>query len=95
MPTAELGIEFARARHPKLVLMDIHLPGMSGLDALRALQSYEETRDIPVIALTAAASERDRQRGMEAGFYRYLSKPADVDELIEAIDSVLKGENGR
>lgn len=92
VPTAELGIELARARHPDLILMDINLPGMSGLDALRALQSYEDTKDIPVIALTAAASERDRQRGMEAGFYRYLSKPANVDELIDAIDSVLKGE---
>ncbi|CAN5872141.1 hypothetical protein BH11MYX2_BH11MYX2_08660 [soil metagenome] len=89
VPTAELGIELARARHPKLVLMDINLPGMSGLDALRVLRSHPETRTIPVIALTAAASERDRQRGMEAGFYRYLSKPANVDELIDAIHSAL------
>ncbi|HVV88042.1 MAG TPA: PAS domain S-box protein [Kofleriaceae bacterium] len=95
VPTAELGIELARARHPELVLMDINLPGMSGLDALRALQADAGTRHIPVIALTAAASERDRQRGKEAGFYRYLSKPANVDELIEAIDSALKGEPQR
>lgn len=91
LPTAELGVEFARARRPALVLMDINLPGMSGLDALRALQSQEETRNIPVIALTAAASERDRQKGLNAGFFRYLSKPADIDELLEAVDSVLGG----
>ncbi len=89
VPTAELGIDLARARHPALVLMDINLPGMSGLDALRVLKSDETTRGIPVIALTAAASERDRQHGLEAGFYRYLSKPANVDELIAAIDAAL------
>ena len=88
VPTAELGIELARARRPKLVLMDINLPGMSGLDALRALKSCDETCHIPVIALTAAASERDQKMGLEAGFHRYLSKPINLDELIEAIDSV-------
>jgi PAS domain S-box-containing protein len=90
VPTAELGIELARARHPDLVLMDINLPGMSGMDALRVLKSDETTRSIPIIALTAAASERDRHGGVEAGFYRYLSKPANVDELLDAIDSALR-----
>jgi CheY-like chemotaxis protein len=89
VPTAELGVELALARRPEIVLMDINLPGMSGLDALRALQGFHETSRIPVIALTAAASERDRQRGMEAGFYRYLTKPVKVDELVEAIESLL------
>ena len=95
VPTAELGIELALARQPQLVLMDINLPGMSGLDALRVLRSHEETKRIPVIALTAAASERDRQRGIEAGFYRYLSKPVKVDELIDAIDAALRSGASR
>jgi PAS domain S-box-containing protein len=89
VPTAELGIDLARARHPDLVLMDINLPGMSGLDALGVLRSTDDTARIPVIALTAAASERDRTRGIEAGFYRYLTKPVQVDALIDAIESLL------
>jgi PAS domain S-box-containing protein len=89
VPTAELGIDVARTRQPDLVLMDINLPGMSGLDALGALRAIKETERIPVIALTAAASERDRNRGLEAGFYRYLTKPVQVEVLIEAIESLL------
>jgi PAS domain S-box-containing protein len=89
VPTAELGIEVARTRRPDLVLMDINLPGMSGVDALAALRANNDTARIPVIALTAAASERDRARGLEAGFYRYLTKPIDVDELIGAIETLL------
>jgi PAS domain S-box-containing protein len=89
MPTAELGVEFARGHLPSAIIMDINLPGMSGLDALRVLQKLPETKDIPVIALTAAASERDRQRGVQSGFFRYLTKPVKVDELIAALELVL------
>jgi CheY-like chemotaxis protein len=92
VPTAEMGIELARSRPPTVIIMDINLPGMSGLDALRALRTYPETRDIPVIALTAAASERDRQRGELAGFYRYLTKPVKVDEFEAALEELLQGE---
>lgn len=88
-PTAEMGVELARARKPHVVLMDINLPGMSGLDALRMLRQYDETKDIPVIALTAAASDRDRARGERAGFYRYLTKPVQVDELEAALEEIL------
>jgi PAS domain S-box-containing protein len=88
-PTAEIGIELARARRPEVILMDINLPGMSGLDALRSLRESQETRHIPVIALTAAASERDKQRGVEAGFYRYITKPVKVEELISALEALL------
>ncbi len=91
VPTAELGVELARARRPAVVLMDINLPGMSGLEALAALRDDPETAGIPVIALTAAAAERDRKRGLEAGFFRYLTKPVDIDELIVAIEAVLDG----
>ena len=88
-PTAEMGIELARAKAPAVIIMDINLPGMSGLDALRALRSLSETREIPVIALTAAASERDRKRGEEAGFYRYLTKPVKVEQLEAALEELL------
>jgi signal transduction histidine kinase/CheY-like chemotaxis protein len=89
MPTAELGVEHARASMPALVIMDINLPGMSGLDALAALRRDPETAHIPVIALTAAAADRDRKRGLEAGFAEYLTKPIDIDVLIAAIRAVL------
>ena len=89
VPTAELGVELARIRRPALVIMDINLPGMSGLDALKVLRGWPETNGIPIIALTAAASDRDRERGERAGFYRYLTKPIDVDELERAIQRAL------
>jgi PAS domain S-box-containing protein len=89
VPTAEMGLELARVRCPDVIIMDINLPGMSGLDALRALRAAPETKAIPVIALTAAASERDKQRGIEAGFYRYLTKPLNVDEFVAALETLL------
>jgi CheY-like chemotaxis protein/two-component sensor histidine kinase len=87
-PTAEIGVELARGRHPEVIIMDINLPGMSGLDALRALRAAPETKGTPVIALTAAASERDKKRGMQAGFYRYLTKPVKVDEFVAALEAL-------
>jgi PAS domain S-box-containing protein len=87
--TAEQSIDLARSLHPDAIIMDINLPGMSGLDALRLLRRVPETRDIPVIALTAAASERDRTAGLQAGFFAYLTKPVRVDELISALEVVL------
>jgi CheY-like chemotaxis protein len=88
-PTAEMGIELARARRPDVMVMDINLPGMSGFDALRLLREDPRTKGVPVIALTAAASERDRQRGIQAGFFRYLTKPVKVDELLDALATLL------
>ncbi len=89
VPTAEMGIELARGRHPEVIIMDINLPGMSGVDALHALKAMRETAEIPVIALTAAASERDKQKGVQAGFYRYLTKPVKVDEFVAALEELL------
>ncbi len=89
-PTAEMGIELARARPPAVIIMDINLPGISGLDALLALKQFPETRDIPIIALTAAASPRDRQRGEQAGFFRYLTKPVQLDELEDALAALFR-----
>ncbi len=87
--TAELGIEIAKERRPEVIIMDINLPGMSGIDALRALRAEPETKGIPVIALTAAASERDKQRGVQAGFSRYLTKPVRVEEFLTALEALL------
>jgi CheY-like chemotaxis protein len=86
--TAEEGLELARTREPDVILMDINLPGMNGIEALGALRASAHTEDIPVIALTAAATERDRHRGIELGFYRYLTKPVNVDDLIGALESL-------
>jgi signal transduction histidine kinase len=88
-PTAEMGLELARSRRPAAIIMDINLPGMSGLEALQGLRKASETAKIPVIALTAAASERDRKHGVQAGFYRYMTKPVKVDELVVALEGLL------
>ncbi|HEU4730731.1 MAG TPA: ATP-binding protein, partial [Kofleriaceae bacterium] len=88
-PTAEAGIELVRARQPHLVIMDINLPGMSGIEAMRKLAGHAETREIPVIALSAAALPRDTARADDAGFRRYLTKPVNIDELTAAFEEIL------
>jgi PAS domain S-box-containing protein len=88
-PNAEIGIELVRARRPNVVLMDINLPGMSGFEALGRLREWPETRDIPVIALSAAAMDRDRKRAEQVGFFRYLTKPVHVDELTDVLEVLL------
>jgi CheY-like chemotaxis protein len=88
-PTAEIGLDLIRAHHPRVVIMDINLPGMSGFDATKQLAQWPETRDIPVIALTAAALIKDTSRAREAGFFRYLTKPVKVDELTAALEEIL------
>ena len=87
--TGALGLELARAYLPDVILMDINLPGMSGIDALAELRRDPSTSHIPVLALTANAMPRDVERGIEAGFYRYLTKPINIEEFNEAIDSTL------
>jgi signal transduction histidine kinase/CheY-like chemotaxis protein len=88
-PDGRLGIELARAHRPAIVLMDLNLPGLSGFDALRELRADPATAMIPVIALTANAMARDIERGLASGFFRYLTKPIDIDEFTAAIDSTL------
>ena len=88
-PTAEIGIELVRARLPDVVIMDINLPGMSGFEATRCLRDWPETRNIPIVALSAAAMIRDKARVTEAGFYRYLTKPVKVDELMQVLEELL------
>jgi PAS domain S-box-containing protein len=96
-PTAEAGIELIRLRQPDLVIMDINLPGMNGIEAMRKLAGDADTRSIPVIALSAAALPRDTARASEVGFRRYLTKPVNIDELTAAFEEILfagfEGEN--
>jgi signal transduction histidine kinase/AmiR/NasT family two-component response regulator len=80
------GIEIARARRPDLILMDINLPGLSGIRALKILAEDPTTAHIPVIALSANAIPRDIEKGLEAGFFRYLTKPIKVNEFMETLD---------
>jgi signal transduction histidine kinase/CheY-like chemotaxis protein len=84
-----VGLSLARAHRPEIILMDLNLPGMSGIEVLRQLRADPETAGIPVIALTANAMPRDIERGMAAGFNRYLTKPIDLDKFTEAINSTL------
>src|SRR5262249_24625267 len=89
-PTAELGLDLIRAHMPQVVIMDINLPGMSGFEAVRRLREWPETKSIPVIGLSAAALVRDTARAKDAGFYRYLTKPVKVDELVTALEQLLE-----
>jgi len=87
--TAELGIELARSRTPNIIFMDINLPGMNGFEALEELKRYEETKGIPVLALSAAATKRDIEKGIAAGFTRYMTKPMQIRDVIAAIKEEL------
>src|SRR5450755_2847404 len=84
------GIEIARTSLPDVILMDINLPGISGIKALRILAEDPATAHIPVIALSANAIPRDIEKGLEAGFFRYLTKPIKVNEFMETLDLALK-----
>jgi len=83
--TGEDAVELAQSHEPALVLMDVQLPGIDGLEALRRLRQDELTASIPVLAVTAQAMSGDRERFLEAGFDGYLSKPIDVAELIQVV----------
>jgi signal transduction histidine kinase/ActR/RegA family two-component response regulator len=84
-----LGLEFARAHLPAVILMDINLPGISGTETLRILQSDPITAHIPVIALSANAMPREIQSGLQAGFFRYVTKPIRVHEFLDTLDQAL------
>jgi CheY-like chemotaxis protein len=90
--SAEQGIQLARTKDPDIIVMDINLPGMDGYEALKMLQSYVDTKRIPVIALTANAMPSDVKRGLEAGFLQYLTKPIDVKEFLRTIDLFVTGQ---
>jgi len=88
--TGQLGIDIARASRPDVILMDINLPGISGIDAMRILRGDSATAHIPVVALSANAMPRDIERGMDAGFYRYLTKPIRIDEFMVTLNDALE-----
>ena len=88
-PDAEVGLEIARAKRPDLVIMDINLPGMSGYEVVRRLKEWPETKHIPVVALSAAAMGVDQKRVASAGFYRYLTKPVQVESLLTTLREAL------
>ncbi len=88
--TAEEGLRLAREHRPALVLMDIQLPGMNGLEALGQLRADPSTRSIPVIAVTASAMTQNRQQIMAAGFDGYQPKPINVAKFLEAVQQTLE-----
>ena len=87
--TGEDGVRLAQERHPHLVLMDIRLPGIDGVEALRRIRADVTTRDIPAMAMTASVMTADRQRIMNAGFDAFQSKPLNVREFVAAVEQLL------
>jgi len=88
--TAEEGLKIARARTPDLILMDIQLPGMSGIEALKALRADRATAGIPVIAITASVMQQDRQEIMKAGFDGFIEKPINLRGLLDAVQKSIQ-----
>ncbi len=84
------GIHLARTNQPEVILMDINLPGISGIEALKILREDPETAHIPVVALSANAMPRDIEKGLQAGFFRYLTKPIKVNEFMQTLDAVME-----
>jgi two-component system, cell cycle response regulator DivK len=92
--TAEDGLRLAGETPPALVLMDIQLPGMSGIEALAVLRADPALRTIPVIAVTASAMTHDRQKILDAGFDGYQSKPISIVDFVAAVRSTIDGRVG-
>lgn len=89
--TGEMGLELAHMHHPDIILLDINLPGMDGFEVLSHLRQAEDTRDIPVLALTANDTARNLERGRQVGFLSYIIKPLDIKKFLKAIDEALEG----
>ena len=92
--TAEEGLVLARDSLPALILMDIQLPGMNGIDALAHLRAYPTTQKIPVIAITASVMPDDKERILAAGFDGYQTKPISIDEFLKNVDAALNKGTG-
>ena len=84
------GVALTRAHLPDVILMDINLPGIGGIEAMNILRKDQATKHIPIIALSANAMLRDIERGLEAGFFRYLTKPIKINEFMIALDGALE-----
>ena len=87
----EQGVELAKARKPDLILMDIQMPVMDGLEATRILKADATTKNIPVLALTSYAMKGDKEKILEAGCDGYLAKPLDIKELLKKVTEYLSG----
>ena len=92
--SAEAGLPLAAAQKPDLVLMDIQLPGINGIEALKKLRASPETSPIPVLAFTASVMPQDRKEIMSAGFDGFVSKPINLKEFIASIASALGKRGG-
>jgi len=88
--TGEDGVALARERSPDLILMDIQLPGINGIDALKTLRADPATARIPAIAVTASVMQQDRKLITEAGFDAYLGKPLDLREFLATVKKILE-----
>ena len=86
---ATIGLELAREHHPDLIVLDLHLPDMSGTEVLKRLKTDQPTRDIPVVVLTANASKGRAEHITQLGAAAYLTKPLDVPRFIDAIAHIL------
>jgi signal transduction histidine kinase/CheY-like chemotaxis protein len=88
-PDAEKGIDLAKAHRPALILLDINLPGMDGFTAFKKLKKIDATINIPVIAVSADAMEIDKKKALDMGFRSYVTKPIDIDNFLEEVDTAL------
>jgi two-component system cell cycle response regulator DivK len=89
--TGEDGVRIAKEKRPDLVLMDIQLPGISGIDALKVLRGDAQTEKIPVAALTASVTPTDRSQIAAAGFDAFLSKPINLKEFLDTVKRLTEG----
>ena len=92
---AEDGIRLARERRPALILMDLHLPGIDGIEALKRLRGDPQTRAIPVIAVTASAMTEDKQKIVGAGFDGLQTKPIHVNDFVQAVAEAIARAGGK
>jgi CheY-like chemotaxis protein len=88
----EQGVAMARSEAPELILMDLSLPVLDGWEAIRRIKAAPETRDIPVIALSAHAMTSDREKALEAGCDDFDTKPVELDRLLDKIRALLPDE---
>ena len=87
----EQGVELAKAKKPDLILMDIMMPKMDGLEATRILKADITTKNIPIVALTSYAMKGDKERMLEAGCDGYIAKPVDIQKLLKTVGEYLSG----
>ena len=92
--SGEQAVELATEHVPDLILMDVQLPGIDGIEALGRIRADDRTKAIPVVALTAQAMAGDREHFLESGFDGYISKPVDVMEFIQTVANYLEDDDG-